>query len=167
MLTLPNYQISTQIYDSANSLVYRGVQKQDNQPVILKVLKQDYPSPEELTRYRQEYDITRRLANLEGVTDAYSLEKHQNTLVMSLEDFGGQSLKESLVERPLTLDDFFTLAIHVADILGQIHQHNIIHKDINPSNLVWNPTTGLIKIIDFGISTQLSRQHLTLKIPMS
>jgi serine/threonine protein kinase len=50
MLTLPNYQIHTQIYESANSLVYRGVRKQDNQPVILKVLKEDYPTPEELTR---------------------------------------------------------------------------------------------------------------------
>jgi len=58
MLTLPNYQISTQIYESANSLVYRGYRKQDNQPVILKILKQDYPSLAELTRYQQEYDIT-------------------------------------------------------------------------------------------------------------
>jgi len=165
MFTLPNYKILTQIYESANSLVYRGIRQKDNQPVILKVLKQDYPSPEELTRYRQEYDITRRLANVEGVTNAYSLEKHQNTLVISLEDFGGKSLKYWLAERPLTLDDFFTLASSVAEILGQIHQHNIIHKDINPSNLVWNPTTGLIKVIDFGISTQLSRQHLTLKNP--
>jgi len=165
MLTLPNYQILTPIYESANSLLYRGIRQKDNQPVILKVLKQDYPSPEELTRYRQEYDITRRLANVEGVTNTYSLEKHQNTLVMSLEDFGGDSLKYWLAERPLTLDDFFTLASSVADILGQIHQHNIIHKDINPSNLVWNPTTGLIKVIDFGISTQLSRQHLTIKNP--
>ena len=64
MLTLPNYQISTQIYESANSLVYRGVRKKDNNPIILKVLKEDYPSPEELTRYRQEYDITRNLADL-------------------------------------------------------------------------------------------------------
>jgi len=165
MFTLPNYEIITPIYESANSLVYRGIRQKDNQPVILKVLKQDYPSPEELTRYRQEYDITRRLANVEGVIDVYSLEKHQNTLVMSLEDFGGQSLKYWLAERPLTLDKFFMLASSVAEILGQIHQHNIIHKDINPSNLVWNPTTGIIKIIDFGISTQLSRQHLTIKNP--
>ena len=40
MLTLPNYQIGSQIYESLNSLVYRG--HQDNQPVILKMLKQDY-----------------------------------------------------------------------------------------------------------------------------
>ncbi|MBW4572312.1 MAG: hypothetical protein KME31_31295 [Tolypothrix carrinoi HA7290-LM1] len=31
----------------------------------------------------------------------------------------------------------------------------IIHKDINPSNIVLNRTTGQVKIIDFGISTVL------------
>jgi hypothetical protein len=35
MLTLPNYQIHTQIYESANSVVYRGIRDEDNQPVIL------------------------------------------------------------------------------------------------------------------------------------
>lgn len=166
MLTLPNYQISTQVYESANSLVYRGVRNEDNQPVILKVLKEDYPTPEELTRYRQEYDITRHLANLEGVVKAFSLEKHQNTLVMCLEDFGGKSLKMWQDEqRTFMLDELITFAIRATDILGQIHGQNIIHKDINPSNLILNPNTGVLKIIDFGISTQLSKQHLTLKNP--
>ena len=58
MINIPNFQTGTQIYESANSIVYRGVRTEDNQPVILKVLKEDYPTPEELTRYRQEYEIT-------------------------------------------------------------------------------------------------------------
>ncbi len=166
MLTLPNYQISTQIYESANSLVYRGVRNEDNQPVILKVLKEDYPTPEELTRYRQEYDITRRLADLDGVVKAYGLEKHQNTLMICLEDFGAESLKIWQDEqRTFTLDELLTFAIRATEILGQIQGQNIIHKDINPSNIILNPNTKVLKIIDFGISTQFSKQHLTLKNP--
>jgi predicted ATPase/serine phosphatase RsbU (regulator of sigma subunit)/tRNA A-37 threonylcarbamoyl transferase component Bud32 len=165
MLTLPNYQISTQIYESANSVVYRGVRNEDNHPVILKVLKEDYPTPEELTRYRQEYDITRRLADLDGVVKAYHLEKHQNTLVICLEDFGAESLKIWQEQRTFTLEELLTFAIRVTEILGQIHQKNIIHKDINPSNLILNPNTGVLKIIDFGIGTQLSKQHLRVKTP--
>ncbi len=164
MLTIPNYQITTPIYESTNSLVYRAIR--DNQAVILKVLKEDYPTPEELTRYRQEYDITRRLSNLDSVVNAYSLEKYQNTLVMCLEDFGGESLKIWLdKQHTFSLEELLMLAIRATDILGQIHQQNIIHKDINPSNLVFNPNTGIFKFIDFGISTQLSKQHLTLKNP--
>jgi serine/threonine protein kinase len=43
--------------------------------------------------------------------------------------------------------------------LGSIHAANVIHKDINPSNIVFNPETGQLKIIDFGISTQLTREN--------
>jgi predicted ATPase/signal transduction histidine kinase/tRNA A-37 threonylcarbamoyl transferase component Bud32 len=164
MITFPNYQIIKPIYESDNSVVYRAIRKENNQPVILKMLKENYPTPEELTRYRQEYDITRRF-NLDGVINAYSLFKHQNTLVMCLEDFGGESLKVWLTERQFTLEELLTLAIQTTEILGQIHEQNIIHKDINPSNLVWNSTSGQLKLIDFGIATQLSRETPTLKNP--
>ena len=164
MLIIPNYQIIQQIYESANSKVYRALRDEDNQPIILKVLE-DYPSPEELRCYRQEYDITHRLADLEGVVKAYSLEKHHNTLVMCLEDFGGESLKIWQEQRVFTLDELLTFAISATEILGQIHGQNIIHKDINPSNIILNPNTKVLKIIDFGISTQFSKQHMTLKNP--
>ena len=50
MLKIPGYQILTQIYNSLNSEVYRAIRNIDGQKVILKVLKQDYPTPSELTR---------------------------------------------------------------------------------------------------------------------
>jgi len=40
-----------------------------------------------------------------------------------------------------------------------------MHKDINPSNIVWNPDTNQLKIIDFGISTELSREHPEIRNP--
>jgi len=162
MLAIPGYQILAQIYESANSLVYRGRRELDDRTVILKLLKQDYPTPAELTRYKQEYKITRAL-NIEGVVRAYSLHKYNNTLVMCLEDFGGESLKILMQSRKLKLEEFLSLAIRIAEILGEIHQQNIIHKDINPSNIVFNPVTSQLKIIDFGVATQLSRQNLAIK----
>ncbi len=51
------------------------------------------------------------------------------------------------------------------EILGEIHANNIIHKDINPANILFHPETGEIKIIDFGISTVFSRETPTLKNP--
>ena len=162
MYSFTGYQVLTQLYESANSLVYRAIREQDNQPVILKVLKQDYPTPTELTRYRQEYDITRSL-NQKGVIKAYGLEPYQNTLLMVLEDFGGQSLKTLKQQYPVTLENFLEIAIKIATALGEIHAADIIHKDINPSNIVYNTQTQQLKIIDFGISTRLSRENPTLK----
>ncbi|HEY9651045.1 MAG TPA: AAA family ATPase, partial [Coleofasciculaceae cyanobacterium] len=164
MSQITGYRILNQIYESANSLVYRGRRQRDNQPVILKVLKQDYPTPAELTRYKQEYEITRSL-HLEGAIQAYDLQRYENTLVMVLEDFGGDSLKILTAKQQLTLEKFLTIAIKISESLAGIHAANIIHKDINPSNIVLNPETGQIKIIDFGISTVLSRENPTIRNP--
>ncbi|HBB34401.1 MAG TPA: serine/threonine-protein kinase PknK [Cyanobacteria bacterium UBA8803] len=169
MLKIEGYQIFTQIYESANSKVYRGIRQQDNKSVILKMLKQDYPTLAELTRYRQEYEITRHL-NLEGVVKAYGLEEYQRTIVIILEDFGGNALKMAIntpggKQGVTSLAKFLHIAIQTAEILGKIHAANVIHKDINPANIVLHPETGQVKIIDFGISTVLTRENPTLKSP--
>ncbi|MEG3840634.1 AAA family ATPase, partial [Microcoleus sp. herbarium14] len=137
---------------------------QNQQPIILKLLNQDYPTPAEIVRYKQEYKILQTL-NLPGVIKACDLLKYRNTLVLILEDFGGCSLKQMQEQQSLSLSEFLNIAIQTAEILGQIHSANIIHKDINPSNIIVNPKTGKIKIIDFGISTLLTRETPTLKNP--
>ena len=166
MLAIPDFRISKCIYESQKSLVYRGVRESDRLPVVLKVLKQDYPSMSELSRYRQEYAITRSL-DFDGVVRTYGLEAYQNTLIMLLEDFGGESLSirmNMLGESgrgALPLSEFFRLAIQTTAILGEIHAAGIIHKDINPSNIVYNPYTQKIKIIDFGIASPFTREPST------
>ena len=164
MNTISNYQIIQQIYESTHSLVYRGLRNQDNQPVILKMLKPDYPTATDLMCYRQEYEMIHNL-NLPGVIKAYAQEKYQNTLVIILEDFGGESLKQLMTVRPFTLREFLPIVIQIADSLGDIHTANIIHKDINPSNIVWEPVTKQLKIIDFGIASRLPREQPILKNP--
>jgi len=169
MITLPGYQILTQIYESINSKVYRAIREQDNRAVILKVLKEDYPTPNKLTQYKQEYEITRNL-NLDGVVKAFALLPYERTLVIILEDFGASSLQQLMnepvgVKHTPPLSEFLSIAIKTAQSLGNIHTANVIHKDINPSNIVYNPETETLKIIDFGISTVLTRENPILKNP--
>ncbi|MEG4030115.1 MULTISPECIES: AAA family ATPase [unclassified Microcoleus] len=164
MLTLPGVEITELIYESANSLVYRAFRQPDSLPVILKVLKENYPTPQELARYRTEYKITQSL-NLSGCIKAYDLQPYQNTLVMFVEDFGGESLKIWMQQQKFSIAEFLRIAIATTESLQQIHSAHIIHKDINPSNIVFNPASGELKIIDFGISTQLTRENYTIKNP--
>ncbi len=63
----------------------------------------------------------------------------------------------------MPLSFFLDVAIALSDTLGKIHAANVIHKDINPSNIVLNPKTGVVKMIDFGIATRFSRTNPTFK----
>jgi predicted ATPase/signal transduction histidine kinase/CheY-like chemotaxis protein len=164
MLEIPGIQTLDKIYENSTSTVYRAIREQNQQPIILKLLNEDYPNPAEIVRYRQEYKILQTI-NLPGVIKAYDLQKYRNTLVLILEDFGGSSLKKMQEQQSFSLCEFLNIAIQTAAIIGQIHAANIIHKDINPGNIIFNPKTGKIQIIDFGISTQLTRETPTLKNP--
>lgn len=172
MIPFSGYQISNTLYEGTDSLVYRGRRVIDGQPVVLKVLKDTYPTPERIAWFKREYEVTRNLnpgsgtePALTGIITAYDLKSDNNRWMMILEDFGGESLARLALDGKLALPDFLKFAIDVTDILGQVHQQFIMHKDINPSNILLNPTTGVVKLIDFGISTVLSREDPTFRNP--
>ena len=164
MSFVPGFQFRERLYESKNSLVIRGVRDSDGLPVVIKILKNDYPTSAELAHYRREFEITQSF-DVAGVIRSYELRRHEKTLLIVFEDFGGMSIDKLLKERALSLSQFFDTAIQVALALDRVHQANIIHKDINPSNLVINPSTGEVKIIDFGISTQFSSERPLVQGP--
>jgi PAS domain S-box-containing protein len=172
ILVIPGYEILEQIYHSQNSLVYRARRHRDDRPVIIKLLAPDYPTPEALTRYKQEYQIAKSL-NLTGVVRVEDLQQHQQTLAIFLEDFGGESLARSIPQSGgyanesarLTLPEVLSIAIQLTQTLGEIHAAKIVHKDLNPANIIINRSTGQVKIIDFGIATVFTREHQPLRHP--
>ncbi|NES64594.1 MAG: AAA family ATPase, partial [Okeania sp. SIO2D1] len=112
-----------------------------------------------------EYHLSSQLES-PGIIKVYSLEQWHRSYIIILENFGAISIKQWLQEhQKFSLKEFLFLAIAITESLGQIHAQNIIHKDINPANVVFNPETKQLKIIDFGIATQLSRENPTLKNP--
>lgn len=157
ILDIAGYQIVEQIYESMNTWVYRAYRQTDNQSVILKVLKEQNPSPEYVAWFTHEYELTRNL-DIPGVARVYSLEKHQDYLVMVVEDVGGKSLAQQEIAGTLTLENFLRLAIDIANVLGSIHTKQVIHRDINPSNIIYDPQSHQVTIIDFGIATMLPRE---------
>ncbi len=55
MIALEGYKILRELYDSPRSQVYQGYREFDRQPVVLKLLGQEYPSPEAIARFKLEY----------------------------------------------------------------------------------------------------------------
>ncbi|ALF56008.1 serine/threonine protein kinase [Nostoc piscinale CENA21] len=168
VFSLTGYRILEQIYCGSKTLVYRGIQEQNQQAVVIKLIRNEYPTFSEIAQFRNQYTITKDL-NLPGIVKHLCLENYRNRYALIMEDFGGLSLKDwgrhnkAVQESGITLQEFFPIAIAIASILESLHRHRIIHKDIKPANILINPHTLEIKIIDFSIATLLPRevQYLT------
>jgi diguanylate cyclase (GGDEF)-like protein len=163
MIPIPGIQVEQLVHQSENSLVYRGYRLEDKLPVVIKTLVKEHPSIETIVRFRREYQIAKKL-DLARVIRVHSLEKVAGLPVIVMED-GGESLEHFLADYSLDLDSFFEIALQLTETLAQLHQEYIIHKDISPSNILWCANTREIKLIDFGISTELSRETVALKNP--
>ncbi|AFZ06184.1 multi-sensor signal transduction multi-kinase [Oscillatoria nigro-viridis PCC 7112] len=164
--TLTGYQILDRIYSGTRTLVYRAFRTGDKQPVAIKVLRNEYPSFSELLQFRNQYTIAKNL-NLPGIIETYSLEPYQNSYALVMEDFGGISLNEWTEKgetRP-SLKEFLEVAIDLSNTLDILYRHRIIHKDIKPANILINPHTKHVKLIDFSIASLLPRETQTLMNP--
>lgn len=164
MNRLPGYKIGETIYESDRTIVFRGSRSGSSQAVILKVLKEDHPSPFDVAQYHHEITIVRSLA-LDCIVRAYEIESHNKKPFIVFEDFGAESLDKLMVAKRYSLEECLTIALKIVDAVVKVHAAGITHKDINPSNLVFNPATGQLKIIDFGMATALSVQNPLLKHP--
>lgn len=160
---LPEYELApAPFHESRNSIVLRGRRAADNAQVVIKLLRTEYPTPHQLVAFRREFEILRSLSG-ELVVSAYKLFDWGRGLGMVVEDFGGDSL--ALQAMPLPIDTFFQVALRLCDALEHVHSAGIIHRDVTPMNVVWNRSTGVLKLIDFGISTALPREMIEVRRP--
>jgi len=165
MIALAGYTITAEIYADDKIVIYRGIHHNENDTnVIIKTLKTEYPTPKELAQFRHEYEITKELY-LTGSVRPYQLQKYNNGLALVLEDIGGDSLKNIIANKKINASTFIKIALQLASAIGELHQHNIIHKDIKPANIIANLETERIKITDFSISTRLSLESQQVILP--
>ena len=50
-----NYSSIVQLYESQTSTIFRAIRKIDKKPVVLKILRKDFPTADELTQFQQVY----------------------------------------------------------------------------------------------------------------
>lgn len=163
MSFISQYQIQETLHTGQKSCVYRATREGGDEFFVLKRLSGELPGPEELERFRREFEICRGL-HCEGVPRALELLQDGQAPVIVFENSPGRSLRET-VQGPLALLEFLQLAIRLTEILGEVHRHQVIHKDISPGNVLWHPATGEVRLIDFGLSTLLPRQRMDAQIP--
>ncbi|GAK53765.1 multi-sensor signal transduction multi-kinase [Candidatus Moduliflexus flocculans] len=161
---IPGYRITHTLYESEHSRIYRGWRNADLLPVVLKQFRPLTQLSDELARFEREYEVTRRLQS-KHIIRAHALIPHDGNWTMVLEDIGGESLRALRIAGKLPLRDLIALALHICEGLDELHRQHVIHKDLNPSNIILNRDTGELRIIDFGIASQSAKEYATFRHP--
>jgi len=152
------------IYESKKSKIYLVDDNEWNRPVVMKILNFEFPTPNDIAQFYNEYDIIEGL-DLKGTRNVLKRSKEKNRHALFLDWFEARTLKDVFQKKQNDILDFLYMAVGAADALGEIHQHNIIHKDISPFNILVNLQERSVKIIDFGISTRFDLKHHYLGNP--
>ena len=159
------YKVNEQLYNGSRTLVYRAVQESNQKPVVIKLLKNPYPNFNELLQFRNQYTICKNL-DISGIVRPYSLEAYGNSYALVMEDFGGVSLREYIKRENITyLKDILLIGLQITDILQNLHQNRVIHKDIKPANILIHPENKQVKLIDFSIASLLPKETQEIKNP--
>ncbi|MGL1937107.1 MAG: AAA family ATPase [Fibrobacterales bacterium] len=157
--------LGEKIHETSHTAIYQTTRDSDEKSIVLKALSKKYPEAHDIARIKREYEITSKLQHIDGVIEIYSLEKYsQSNFAISMEHFGVSFADILRSGKTLSLDFFFNSAIKLVETLGEIHQSNIIHKDINPTNILCDSETGEVRIIDFGISSELSKERQDINV---
>lgn len=151
---IPGYQVMEKLGETFCSTVYRARKTGQEKTVIIKVLRVQDPSFEQIARLKHEYELIKGV-DIEGIVKPVDFITCDGMPAIVMEDFGGVSLKQ-ILEDGFSTERFLELAVGLAEIIGMLHQCKVTHRDIKPSNILINPETNTLKITDFGISAEVT-----------
>ncbi|WP_283757622.1 AAA family ATPase [Roseofilum casamattae] len=158
------YQAIALIYESDRTLVYRGQNVENEQPVIIKLLGNAYPSFGELVRFRNQYVITQNLDS-PLIVKPITLERYGNSYALIMPDRGFVSLSSYWQNANADLRELLALALQLAESLYLLAGQQVLHKDIKPANILIHPVTQQVQLIDFSIASLLPKEQRQLVNP--
>jgi serine/threonine protein kinase len=136
--------------------VHRGRLHGNPSPVLAVVLTAEQPSTQSLRRLEHEYSLASELDPAWAAKPA-ALTRYEGRTILVLEDPGGEPLDQVLEReqgQPLNPTRFLQIAIGLATALGQVHRRGLIHKDVNPRNVLVDEA-GRVWLTGFGIASRL------------
>ncbi len=159
---LGEFEVLEILYRGERSTVLRC--RRGGQRLIVKFLRREALAVGDVARFRREYELSRRVRH-PRVVSAETLGSHAGALFLTMPDDGATALRDVLRAGPLSLADALTVGIALVDALAEVHAHDILHKDMAPGNVVIDLPRGIVKLIDFGISAEISSERPALAAP--
>lgn len=157
VFNLPGYAIAHSISDDGDFLLLRGRRVRDGIPVLLKLPSASRPSPRTLRQLEHEALLAPHLDH-EWSVPPLAFERH----VLVLEGFEGMPLDTLPAS---DLESVLSVAIGIARALEGLHRRHLIHKDLRPSHILVDPSTGAVRLTGFGIATLLPVEPPSVQNP--
>jgi predicted Ser/Thr protein kinase len=154
---LGRYVLEREIGRGAMGIVYLGRDSAINRLVAIKAIPlaaefSDTELAEARVRFFREAETAGRL-NHPNIVTIYDVGEERGLAYIAMEYLKGRHLSDysasnSLLEPRKVLE----LIARTADALGFAHKQQVVHRDIKPANLMYDSSTGVLKITDFGIA---------------
>lgn len=158
--TVGKYRIVSQLARGGMGTVYKAVDQTVDREVAIKSINPDLSDPETLKRFRAEALALAKL-NHPNITMLFELTEHEGSMLMVMEFVRGETFEAlSQLSGPLPVERSRDLCCQVLDALGHAHRAGVVHRDLKPANLMLTES-GLVKVMDFGLSRMLGTEHLT------
>jgi predicted ATPase/signal transduction histidine kinase len=140
-------------------ILYR-VHRADGARSLLALVPRQ-PTIRSLEKLENEYALA---ADLDPACAVVPIElvPHKENMMLVLEDPGGEPLA-SLIENPLELDTRLRLAVELADTVGKLHHHGLLHCDIKPGNILVTERNG-VRLTGFGNAIHQTHQSLAADV---
>ncbi len=159
-----DYVFQKLLFKGRNTDIYRGIEKNSGKKFIFKILSADYPAESQIRRLKKEYELTKKIQS-NYVVRTEGFEKEGNRYFIILDDTEGETLKTVFGKKNPDIITLLSVFSKIAQGLSDIHSSGIIHKDINPHNIIYNQENDIVKIIDFGISTEFIMESPNFRNP--
>ncbi len=151
------YEIEGLLGEGNVGVVFLATRLADQRPVALKILKHGFVTPDEravaLQRFLTEAEITSavRHPNILEILE-YSISPDEPMSYLVMEYFESKALTY-YIDYPDLLDTLQKTRIlrQIADALAAVHDHDILHRDIKPHNVLVNKDLD-IRLMDFGVA---------------
>ena len=159
---LDGYEIRGIIGRGAMGVVFEAFDPALERTVAIKMLKPErLVSSDARSRFHREAKASASIQH-QNVVTIYAVSEFHGLPYIVMEYLEGTSLQQRLdLRQPIPIVDIVNYAHQLATGLGAAHAKKVIHRDIKPDNIVMNPTTGLLKITDFGLARVQDENYLS------